>query len=107
MILENLFYKLMYRKRTIKFKAISGRNYIVEYHRTPFWTYEERTLKLFFKEKFNSWHGQVWEVFKNGGQCGFGTWYTQTIFPRRKMKEFLIAEVRRLERIFNKENTQC
>lgn len=106
MIPNNLFYKLMYRKRTIKLRAPSGRNYIVEYHRPPFWTNEERTLKLFFKEKFNAWHGQVWEVFPSGGMCGFGTWFTRTLFPRRQMKKFLASEVRHLERIFNKENNK-
>lgn len=79
--------------------ADSGRNYIVEYHRSPFWTYEKPTLKLFFKNKFNSWHGMVWEVFPNGGTCGFGTYCTITYFLHREMKKFLTAEVSRLEKV--------
>ena len=101
--LIELFYKFMYRYKTIKLKTASGRTYIVEYHRSPFWTYEGRTLKLFFKKKIKTWHGQVWRVFENGGRCGFGTNCITTMFPRRKMKEFLIREVNYLEKILNKE----
>ena len=101
-----LFYKFMYRKKTIKLQGASGRNYIVEYHRSPFWTYEERTLKLFFQKKFNLWHGQVWEVFDSGSTCGFGTCCVQTLFPHHEMKKFLDAEVFRLERIFDGGNDE-
>lgn len=100
---NNLFYLLMYRKRIIKVTANSGRKYIVEYHRSPFWAYEKPTLRLFFKEKYTTWHGMVWEVFENGGRCGFGTWCIDTMRPRYEMKKFLIAEVSHLEKIFNKE----
>ncbi len=99
-----LFYKMMYRRKTIQIKADSGRVYIVEYHRSPFWTYENRTLKLFLKEKIKTWHGQVWEVFKNGGSCGFTTICITTMFPRHQMKKFLIVESNRIEKILNKEN---
>ena len=51
--MKKLFYKFMYHNKTIKLKADSGRTYIIEYHRSPFWTYENPTLKLFFKEKIN------------------------------------------------------
>ena len=102
MILSNWFYRLMYRTRILKFKAESGRNYIVEYHRSPFWTDEKPSLKLFFKKKYTLWHGQVWEVFGNG-KCGFGTYCVRTWFPRREMKRFLRAEVHHLEKIFNHE----
>lgn len=102
---NNWFYKLMYRKRVIKYTADSGRNYIIDYHRTPFWTYEEINLKTFFKEKFTSWHGHVWEVFPNGGSVGFAGNFMDALFPRRRMKRFLIAEVARLEKIFNKDDS--
>lgn len=101
---NNWFYKLMYQKRTIKLTAESGHNYIVEYRRSPFWTNEDCTLKNFFKQKFTLWHGQVWLVYANGGSCGFGTWSARTLFPRRKMKGFLKAEVWHLEKILGKEN---
>ena len=100
------FYRFMYRKKIIKLKADSGRNYIVEFERSPFWTYEKPSLRLFFKEKYSTWHGQVWLVYKNGGKCGFGTWCTRTLFPHREMKKFLRAEMHHLERIFNKENEE-
>jgi hypothetical protein len=105
--LLELFYKLMYRKHVIKRKCSSGRTYVVEYHRSPFWTYEERTLKRFFKEKVGTWHGQVWEVFENGGRCGFGTiCLVGTLFPYFAMKKFLIAETNYLEKILNKEKQE-
>ena len=104
MIPNNWFYKLMYRKRIIKYTADSGRNYIIEYYRTPFWTYDDISLKTFFKEKFNSWHGQIWEVFPSGSRCGFSGNFMQAIFPRRSMKCFLITEAARLEKVLNKEN---
>lgn len=104
MIPNNWFYKLMYRKRIIKLTAESGNNYIVEYHRSPFWTYDKLNLKTFFKDKFKTWHGQVWMVYKNGSRCGFGTICIKTLCPYFEMKKFLNVEVWRLERILNKEN---
>ena len=104
MRLKNWFYRLMYRKKIIKLTTPSGADYIIEYHRSPFWTYEKPTLKLFFTEKCNTWHGQVWRVFKGGSRCGFGTWCIHTPFPRHQMKGFLVAEVRHLDKILNKEN---
>ena len=102
--LIELFYKLMYKKKTITRKCDSGRTYVVEYCRSPFWTYEERTLKLFFKKKIKTWHGQVWKVFTNGGKCGFGCiCLIDTMFPRRDMKKFLIRETNCLESILNKD----
>lgn len=98
------FYKLMYKKKTITRKCDSGRIYIVEYYRSPFWTYEERTLKLFFEKKIKTWHGQVWEVFTNGGKCGFGCiCLVDTMFPRSNMKKFLVRETNYLESILNKD----
>lgn len=103
--LIELFYKFMYRKKIIKIKVDSGRVYIIEYHRSPFWTNEDYTLKLFFKKKIKTWHGRVWEVFENGGRCGFGSvCIINTIFPRREMKKFLIKESNCIEKILNKEN---
>lgn len=104
MIFKELFFKLMYKSRTVELVADSGRKYIIEYNRLPFWVYENRTVRNFFRSKFVSWHGQVWEVFKNGGRCGFGTYCAEGIFPKHKMEKFLAAEVSRLEKIFNKEN---
>lgn len=101
--MKNLFFKFMYRQKTITLKTDSGSTYMVEYHRSPFWTYEDRTLKLFFKKKIKTWHGQIWLVYPNGGHCGFATNCIITMFPRRQMKKFLISEVNRLEKIFNKE----
>lgn len=102
--MKKLFYKFMYRNKTIKLKTDSGRTYIIEYHRSPFWTYEDRTLKLFFQQKIRTWHGQVWKLCPNGGRVGFTTVCIIEMFPRRQMKYFLIREVNRLEKIFNKEN---
>jgi hypothetical protein len=102
--MKKIFYKFMYRNKIIKLKADSGRTYIIEYHRSPFWTYEDPTLKLFFKEKIKTWHGQVWKLHPNGGRIGFTTVCMIDMFPRRQMKYFLIREVNRLEKIFNKEN---
>ena len=104
MIPNNWFYKLMYRKRIIKLTAESGRNYIIEYYRSPFWTYDNPNLNTFFKDKFRLWHGHVWRVFENGGKCGFGTKCIKTLFPYFKMKRFLAKEVSYLEKITNEEN---
>lgn len=95
-----LFYGFMYRKKRIGLKSGSGRNYIVEYRRSPFWSYEKPSLKLFFSEKINTWHGEIWLVYENGGRCGFGTNCLRTIYPGHKMKKFLVREVNNLERIF-------
>lgn len=98
------FYKIMYKKYTLECNTDSGRKYIVEYHRSPFWAYEKPTLKLFLKKKMRTWHGQVWEVFKNGGRCGFGTiCLVDTLFPRRDMEKFLMHETSYLERILMSE----
>lgn len=96
-----LFYRIMYRTHNITVEAPSGRIYCVEYHRSPFWTYDKRTLKVFFKDKFKTWHGQVWEVFPNGGRCGFGTTCIIQVFPKKHMREFLLREVKWLENILN------
>lgn len=106
MIPNNWFYRLMYRKKIVKFKADSGRVYIVEYDRIPFWTYDDRTLKVFFTEKFNHWYGYVWEVFENGGRAGFGGQVIITYFPRRKMKKYLLSQVKWLEKIFDGSDTE-
>lgn len=45
--LVDRFYKIMYKKYTLECNTDSGRKYIVEYHRSPFWAYEKPTLKLF------------------------------------------------------------
>lgn len=102
---NNWFYKFMYRNKVIKLKADSGRKYIVEYHRSPFWTYEKPSLKLFFKEKYAVWYGQVWEVFENGGRCGFSTCCIKMLFPRKEMKQFLHNVTYYLEKIFNDHET--
>lgn len=100
--MKKLFYKFMYRNKTIKLKTDSGRTYAIKYHRSPFWTYEKPTLKLFFEQKINTWHGQVWKVYPNGGSVGFETICITTLFPRHQMKKFLLSEVNRLEKIFNR-----
>lgn len=102
--MKEIFLKFMYRRKSITLKMPSGNVYCVEYHRTPFWTYDKRTLKLFFKDKMNWWHGQVWRVFPNGGRCGFGAWCIHATFPRKQMRKFLKAEASRIEKIINKEN---
>ena len=81
------FYKLYTEE-----KIINGTRYIVEYHRSPFWSYEEPTLKLFIKDKLRTWHGQVWEVFPSGSRCGFGTTCFAALNPKKRMKKFLDAE---------------
>ena len=102
-IFMRLFYKFMYRNHTITRKCKSGRTYIIEYQRSPFWTYEKRSLRLFFKEKMCTWHGQVWRVFENGGKCGFGTrCVVGKLSPRREMKAFLVHETNYLEKILDK-----
>ncbi len=87
----NHFYKLYTEE-----KIINDTKYIVEYHRSPFWGYEEPTLKLFIKDKLRIWHGQVWEVLPNGGRIGFGAECFMALYPKKIMKRFLDAESKRL-----------
>lgn len=88
------FLSLFYHTHTIK-KNMKGSTYIVEYTRAQFSPCEMPSLRLFFEEKFNMWNGQVWMVYPSGGMCGYGTTYVRKIFPRRKMKEFLVNEINR------------
>ena len=37
--------RLLYRKHRIT-NTINGVNYIIEYSRSPFWSYEKQTLRL-------------------------------------------------------------
>ena len=97
----NHFYKLYTEE-----KDINGTRYIVEYHRSPFWGYEEPTLKLFIKDKLLTWHGQVWEVFPGGSRCGFGTTCFTALFPKKRMKRFLDTESRFVWNACNK-NEDC
>lgn len=87
------FLNHFYHVRTIE-KNINGTRYICEYHRSPFWGYEEPRLKLFFKDKLRTWHGQVWEVFPKGSRCGFGTTCFSALFPKKRMQKFLDTESR-------------
>lgn len=83
--------KWFYRKHTLS-TTIEGQKFIIEYHRTPFWTNEKPTLKLFLQEKANSWHGNVWKVMSNGSKiaAGFGyNTYCKRWFPRKYMRAFL------------------
>ena len=89
--LNRLLVRLLYRKHRIT-NTINGVNYIIEYSRSPFWTYERPSLWRFLIEKSTLWHGQVWEVFPNGGRCGFSHNCIRAVFPRRQMKDFLIRE---------------
>lgn len=88
----NHFYKLYTEE-----KIINGTRYIIEYHRSPFWTDEKPTLKLFIKDKLRTWHGQVWEVFPHGSRCGFGTICFMALHPKKIIKKFLDTESKRLE----------
>lgn len=102
--LEKLFYKTYH----LHYK-INNSTYEVEYHRSPFWTYEKVSILLFLKKKLRTWHGQVWLLYPNGGRCGFGTICEKALFPKRRMKKFLICEATRLEKLLNektKENEQ-
>ena len=92
----NRFYRLYTEE-----KIINGTRYIVEYHRSPFWAYEEPTLKLFIKDKLRTWHGQVWEVFPGGSRCGFGTTCFTAMFPKKRMRNFLDAESKYVWRACN------
>ena len=86
-----IFLTLFYKVKVIN-KEINGVKYIVEYARSPFWAYEEPSLKLFFSKKIKTWHGQVWEIFPRGGRCGFGTTCIEAMFPKKKMQAFLDRE---------------
>ena len=85
------FLNHFYHVRTIE-KNIDGTIYICEYNRSPFWAYEEPSVKIFFKDKFRTWHGQVWEVFPGGSRCGFGSNCISAWFPKKKMQKFLDNE---------------
>jgi len=85
------FFNRFYHVHTIE-KNIDGTKYICEYHRSPFWGYEEPGLKLFFKDKLRTWHGQVWEVFPKGSRCGFGSTCFSALFPKKRMRKFLDTE---------------
>ena len=92
-ILLHWFLNPFYHVHTIE-KNIDGTRYICEYHRSPFWAYEEPGLKLFFKDKLRTWHGQVWEIFPKGSRCGFGSTCFSALFPKKRMKKFLDTESR-------------
>ena len=83
--------RLLYRNHRIH-RTLNGVHYIVEYSRSPFWTYEKPTLRLFLTKKATLWHGQVWEVFPSGGRCGFGHTCIRAVFPRKQMRRFLLCE---------------
>ena len=87
------FFNRFYHVHTIE-KNINGTRYICEYHRSPFWAYERAGLKLFFKDKLRTWHGQVWEVFPKGSRCGFGSTCFSALFPKKRMQKFLDTESR-------------
>lgn len=105
MSIKENFYNFMCRKKTIEHTCDSGRKFIIDYHRSTFWSYEKPSLKLFFKEKLSLWHGHVWLVYGNGSKSGFGTCCIHALFPRRIMKRYLLNESKRLEDIFNNENS--
>ena len=94
-----IFIKPFYKKHKIR-RVIDGIVYEVEYHRSPFWTYEKPSIILFFKNKLCTWHGQVWEVFPNGGRCGFATSFVRNkMFPRKRFSKFLDVESRHIHKI--------
>lgn len=65
---------------------------MVDYCRVPFWTNEKPSLKLFLKEKINTWYGSVWEVTPNGSRIAagfhFGECY-RAYFPKKFMRNLL------------------
>ena len=83
----NHFYKIY----TLE-KDIADSKYIISYHRSPFWGYEDPSLKLFFRDKLCTWHGQVWEILPHGSRVGYGTTCIKAMFPRKQMKKFLNRE---------------
>lgn len=101
-----LIYALFLKNKHI-FHTINGVKYMVEYSRLSFWTYEKPSWRLFFKEKLCYWSAQVWDVFPNGGKCGFGTASILAIFPRKYAKKFLIKESSRLyKNMYSKKSKQ-
>jgi len=90
--------KPFYKKHKIRC-SINGNVYEVEYRRAPFWTYEKPSIIFFLKNKLRTWHGQIWEVFPNGGRCGFTTLcVTNKIFPMKEFSKFLDVESRRIHK---------
>lgn len=87
------FLSFFYKVYTIE-KEINGVKYLIEYRRSPFWVYEEPSIKLFIKDKLCTWHGQVWEKFPGGGRCGFGCNCIKALFPKKNMQNFLDKEAR-------------
>ena len=79
-------------KRYTEEKIINGTRYIVEYQRSQFWAHEKPTLKMFFKDKLRTWHGQIWEVFPGGSRCAHGTACLTALYPKKRMKKFLDTE---------------
>lgn len=80
-----------YKKHTLS-TVIDGRKFVVDYCRIPFWTNEKPSLKLFLKEKINTWYGSVWEVTPNGSRIAagfhFGECY-RAYFPKKFMRNLL------------------
>lgn len=93
-------YSLFYKTYHLYYK-INDSTYEVEYHRSPFWTYEKESILLFLKKKIRTWHGQVWLLLPNGGRCGFDTICEKALFPKRRMKKFLTYTATRLEKLLN------
>ena len=94
-------FKLFYKNHFISTK-INGRKFIIEYGRSPFWTYEKPTIKLFLKEKLHSWHGSVWEVRPNGSRIAAGFGFTtccKKYFPRKYMRTFLNYQAKHYIRV--------
>lgn len=89
--LLGLFLNHFYKVCTLT-KVVNGVTYIIEYCRSPFWAYEEPSLRLFVKEKLITWHGQVWELLPRGSRCGFGTICIGALFPVKRMSNFLDRE---------------
>ena len=96
--MKDAFYAFMCRRKVLRYTC-NGHPFIVEYHRTPFWTNETPSLKLFVKEKADSWHGQVWLEYPNGGRCGFETIHIFSWLPRRRMLDFLKYEAQRISKL--------
>ena len=98
---QQIKFKCFYRQHTLS-TTVDGQKFVIKYHRAPFWTYEKPTLKLFFKEKFKSWHGSVWKVMPNGSEiaAGFGyTTYCDMWFPRKYMRTFLNYQAKHYIRV--------
>ena len=94
-------FKWFYRKHTLT-TIIDDQKFIIEYYRSPFWTYEKPTIKLFLKEKINSWHGNVWKVKPNGSRIAAGFNYStccKSWFPRKYMRAFLNYQAKHYIRV--------